>query len=96
MPMITSEKAVEKLKEEMVNRFSNFGFGFRVYQDLDGKGSSRLVLKLDKKSPHDETIESNGVCLFLDPTNSAQLKDLELDYIDGPTGGFVIKDNKKL
>ena len=94
--MMTSEKAVEKLKEELVTRISNVGLGFRVYQESDGVGGSRLALKLDKKSPCDETIESHGVRLFLDPLKFAQLKELELDYIDGPTGGFVLKDSQKL
>jgi Fe-S cluster assembly iron-binding protein IscA len=93
--MTASEKALEKLKEELVKRISSVGLGFRVYQDLDGSGIPKLALKLDKKSPNDETIEADGVRLFLDPISSSQLKDLELDYLEGPTGGFVLKNNNK-
>lgn len=93
--MIASEKASEKLKEELLNRFASTGLGFRVYQDSNGSGSSGLVLKLDKKGPDDETVESHGIRLFLSPDYSAQLKNLELDYVDGPTGGFILKDNPK-
>jgi Fe-S cluster assembly iron-binding protein IscA len=93
--MITSEKAIEKLKDEMINRVSHVGLGFRVYKDSAGEGSSRLALKLDNKCPDDETIESHGIRLFIDPFNAAQLKDLELDFIDGPTGGFILKNTKK-
>ncbi len=64
--MITSEKAAEKLKDELVTRISNVGLGFRVYQDTDGVDGSKLALKLDKKNSDDETIESQGVHLFLD------------------------------
>jgi Fe-S cluster assembly iron-binding protein IscA len=93
--MMTSEKAIEKLKDELINRVSHIGLGFRVYKELSGAGSSRLALKLDNRSPDDETIELHGIRLFIDPHNAAQLKDLELDYIDGPTGGFILKNNKK-
>jgi Fe-S cluster assembly iron-binding protein IscA len=92
--MITSDKAIEKLKEELINRVSHIGLGFRVYKDLTGEGSCRLALKIDTKGPDDETIESHGIRLFIDPYNAARLKDLELDYFDGPTGGFILKDNK--
>jgi Fe-S cluster assembly iron-binding protein IscA len=93
--MITSEKAIEKLKDELINRVSHVGLGFRVYTDSAGEGSSRLALKLDNQCPDDETIESHGIRLFIDPLNASHLKDLELDYSDGPTGGFILKDNKK-
>jgi Fe-S cluster assembly iron-binding protein IscA len=94
--MKTTEKAVEKLKEELVTRISNVGLGFRIYQGTDGVNGSKLALKLDKKNPNDETIESHGVHLFLDPRYSAQLRDLELDYVDGPTGGFILIDHQKV
>jgi Fe-S cluster assembly iron-binding protein IscA len=90
--MITSEKAGEKLKNELIARISRAGLGFRVYQEPDGDDRARLALKLDKKNSDDETIESNGVSLFLSPGYSSRLKDLELDYVDGPSGGFVLKD----
>jgi Fe-S cluster assembly iron-binding protein IscA len=93
--MITSEKAIEKLKDELINRVSHVGLGFRVYKDSAGPGSSRLALKLDNKCPDDETIESHGIRLFIDPFNAAQLKNQELDFIDGPTGGFILKNTKK-
>jgi Fe-S cluster assembly iron-binding protein IscA len=89
--MKPSDKAIEKLREEMLNRISNIGLGFRIYQDQDSSGSTKMALKLDKKSPDDETIESNGVYLYLDPEYSSQLKDLELDYDESPTGGFILK-----
>jgi Fe-S cluster assembly iron-binding protein IscA len=94
--MITSEKAIEKLKDELINRVSHVGLGFRVYKDSAGERSSRLALKLDNKCPDDETIESHGIRLYIDPHNSSQLKDMELDYVDGPTGGFILKDSKKV
>jgi Fe-S cluster assembly iron-binding protein IscA len=89
--MKPSEKAIEKLKEDLFNRFSNTGIGFRVLMDTKSTGVARLALKLDQKKPGDETMEYQGICLYLDPASSSHLKDLELDYIDGPTGGFVLK-----
>jgi Fe-S cluster assembly iron-binding protein IscA len=91
--MITSEKATEKLKEEMLNRFKKLGLGFRVYQDKEGENDSRLALKLDKINSDDEILDLQGVRLYLDPVIALKFKDLELDYIDGPSGGFIIKDH---
>ena len=92
--MRTSKKAIEKLKEELVNRFTSNGLGFRVCQDLHEPSNPKLALKLDTENPNDETIKSNGVKLFLDQTSSSNLRDFELDYIDGPAGGFVLRDSK--
>jgi Fe-S cluster assembly iron-binding protein IscA len=89
-PMVSSERAIEKLKDELVNRFSNLGIGFRVCQDQDSTGNPRLSLKLDKVSPEDEITEHLGVQLILDPANARKLSDMQLDYIDGPGGGFVL------
>jgi Fe-S cluster assembly iron-binding protein IscA len=90
--MITSMKAIEKLKEEMMSRFAKAGLGFRVYRDPNVEGEARLALKLDTKGPGDETIETQGMRLFVEPGYSLKLKNLELDYVDGPEGGFVLKD----
>jgi Fe-S cluster assembly iron-binding protein IscA len=90
--MIVSVKADEKLKEELITRFFNLGIGFRVFQVKDGQGNIRLALKLDKKSSDDETVESHGIYLLLDPVSGSQLKNLELDYLDGPSGGFILKE----
>jgi len=90
--MLTSEKAGEKLEEELVKRISNVDLGFRIYPDKEGITDSNLILKLDTKKPNDQTIKSYGVNIFLDLKYSSQLKHMELDYIEGPTGGFILKN----
>jgi len=94
--MKTSEKAIEKLKDEMVNRVSHIGLGFRVCKNTTEEGNSGLALKLDNRGPDDETIESHGIYLFIDSHSAAMLKDLELDYVDGPAGGFILKERKNI
>jgi Fe-S cluster assembly iron-binding protein IscA len=92
--MIPTNKAIDKLREEMINRLANAGLGFRVYQASNHTGDSRLALKIDKKGPEDETIEARGVQLFLDPVHSSMLKDVELDFDASPSGGFILKKNQ--
>lgn len=89
--MIPSAKAAEKLKEELLSRVSHAGLGFRVYNYPDDTGAPRLALKLDVKKPQDEIIDCHGVYLYLDQSQFSQLKTLELDYEESPTGGFVLK-----
>jgi Fe-S cluster assembly iron-binding protein IscA len=93
--MITSEKAVEKLKEEMIRRLGNVGLGFRICQDSDEAGICRLILKLDTKKQNDETVDVQGIRLFLDPCNSAQLKNLVLDYNEDISGCFILRENNQ-
>jgi hypothetical protein len=71
---------------------SNVSLGFRIYPDKEGMTDGKLILKPDTKKPYDQTIESHGVNIFLAPKYSGQLKYMELDYVEGPTGGFVLKN----
>jgi Fe-S cluster assembly iron-binding protein IscA len=94
--MLTSKKAGANLEKELIKRISNVGLGFRIYPDKEGNEGSKLILKLDTKKPYDQTIESHGVNIFLDPKYSRKLKNMELDYVEGPTGGFVLKEHSEV
>jgi Fe-S cluster assembly iron-binding protein IscA len=92
----TSKRAVKKLKDEMIQKCLNVGLGYRIIGKIPESGRTTLYMELDKEHSGDEVIMSDGIRLFLDPTNAALLKDYKLDFIDGPTSGFcLIKDKVK-
>lgn len=93
--MTTSEKAAEKLKNRLVQRCIDAGLGYRITGHPAESGSAILNMQLDKKRPGDEVLVSNGISFLLDPADASLFKDCELDYIDGPDGGFYLKDKNR-
>jgi iron-sulfur cluster assembly protein len=87
----TSNRAVEKLREQLVNKCLETGIGFRMLVSTDESGQAKFSIKLDRKHQGDEVIESNGVRVFLDPASAARISDYQLDYQDEPDGGFFLK-----
>jgi Fe-S cluster assembly iron-binding protein IscA len=90
----TSKRAAKKLKDEMVQKCLNVGLGYRIIGKIPESGRVMLYMELDKEHSGDEVIVSHGIRIFLDPTNAELLKDCELDFIDGPTGGFWLRNDK--
>lgn len=91
--MITvSDKAAEKLDEELIQRCLDAGLGFRVVNDNHEPGHTVFSIKLDKECPGDEVVTSHGIRIFLGPADAALLENCELDYLDEPTGGFCLKN----
>jgi Fe-S cluster assembly iron-binding protein IscA len=86
----TSERAAQKLKETLIHKWFDIGFGFRVMKDTNDSGAITCSIKLDNKHAGDQVIESHGIKVFLDPISAAQLRDWELDYRDEPSQGFLL------
>jgi Fe-S cluster assembly iron-binding protein IscA len=90
--MITaSERAVRKLKETIIQKWSDIGLGFRVLKDRDDPSGRNFSIKLDNKRADDEVIELYGIKVFVDSFIADQLKDFELDYFEEPAHGFFFK-----
>lgn len=87
--MTTTERAAQKLKEDLIRRFLDGGIGFRVISSGQDASHSDLSLKVDKESPDDMVVESHGIRLLLDPESAAALDQYELDYKDD-TGDFFV------
>jgi iron-sulfur cluster assembly protein len=88
--MTASERAAQKLKETLIRKWFDIGFGFRVMKDTNDSGATTCSIKLDNKRADDQVIESHGIKVFLDPISAAQLQDWELDYRDEPGQGFLL------
>jgi iron-sulfur cluster assembly accessory protein len=87
---LAAEKISELLTEE--NKLSA---GLRVF--VQGGGCSGfqygLMIEEGDASDVDQTIESNGVRLFVDPISVRYLKGAEVDFVDNLSGGgFTIKN----
>lgn len=92
MPMITaSDKAADKLREQLLDKCFEMGVGFRFQVTTDESGKSAFSIKLDKQHQEDESAQLNGVKVFMDPASASQIKDCQLDYLDEPDGGFILK-----
>ncbi len=92
--MVASDKAAEKLKDELIQKFLNAALGYRVACSTSESNNATFSIKLDKERPGDEVVVSHGIRILLDPVSVALLRDYELDYLDGPTGGFYLKNEK--
>ena len=70
--------------------------GLRVFVQGGGCSGFQYGLMIeegDAKTDADQTIESNGVRLFVDPISIRYLKGAEVDFVDTVTGGgFTIRN----
>lgn len=90
--MITvSTRAARKLNDWLVQRCLDAGLGCRIIGCIPESSHGIFNLQFDKEHPGDKVVVSHGIRIFLDPANATQLKDYELDYLDGPTAGFCLK-----
>lgn len=92
--MITTERAIEKLKADLINRFKETGLGFKVMHDENEPVQINLGITIDHASEMDQVIEADGIRFFLDPPLAAMLDDYELDYTDDIPGGFYLKKHE--
>ena len=88
---IAAEKAKEILKAE-----GKEGWGLRVFIHGSGCCGPSYGMDLDEKaSEGDETIEKNGLKVFVDKDASASLSSKEIDFIKTEQGeGFVINGDE--
>jgi len=93
--MITTERATEKLKSDLINRFHENGLGFKVMPGDEVPIQVNLGITINRASKGDQVIEANGIRIFLDSSLVDMLDDYELDYGDEIPGGFYLKRYKK-
>ena len=86
--MTISEKAAQKLRDDLIKRFLDAGLGFRVASD----GYEHISIGIDRKGDKDKVLETSGILVIADSSAAALLTRYELDYIEGPDGGFCLKD----
>jgi Fe-S cluster assembly iron-binding protein IscA len=85
-----STRAVDKLKEELIQKCLDAGIGFRIMVDFDKEGKIVSNMRFDRQQQDDMVIDLGGVKLFSDRSSIAQVKDYHLDYLDNPDGGFFL------
>lgn len=88
-------KAAEKLREVMKDDNKDPEKDtLRVFVQGGGCSGFQYGLTLNEENnPADIHFESNGIKIVVDPISISYLKDTEVDYIDGSTGGgFSIKN----
>jgi iron-sulfur cluster assembly accessory protein len=88
---IAAEKAKEILKAE-----GKEGWGLRVFIHGAGCCGPSYGMDIDEKaSEGDETVEKNGLKVFVDKEASVSLSEKEIDYVKTEQGeGFVINGNE--
>lgn len=93
--MDISEKAAQKLKDNLLHRFSNFGVGFRIAK-VDSKNvQPTLDIKVDRKQPGDKIIDSYGIRIFIDPSTATTLENSELDLDENNDTLYIRNPMKK-
>ena len=89
-----SSRAVERLREELLQKCFQADIGFRVLVTSE-PGKATFSIKFDRQRRGDEVIDSGGVKVFLDASSAAQIKGYQVDYHDEPGGGFFLKIAQK-
>lgn len=87
----TSNKAAKRLREQLIDKCFEAGIGFRILVNASEPGKTTFDIKLDRQHQGDEVMESNSVKVFLDPASAARIGEYQLDYLDEPDGGFVLR-----
>ena len=90
-----STTAASKINELLAEEGKS-GSGLRVFVQGGGCSGFQYGLMIeegDAKTDADQTIESNGVRLFVDPISVRYLKGAEVDFVDSLAGGgFTIRN----
>jgi len=86
-----SDKALNKLQEWLAHKYFETGIGFRILTSTNKFGELRYGMKLDRQCQGDEVAELNGIKLLLDPASTGEFTNCELDYVDEPDSGFVLR-----
>ena len=89
-----STRAADRLKEELIQKCLDAGFGFRILIATDGNGKVLSSMKFDRQRRGDAVIDLGGVKLFSDPANVSRVKDYHLEYLDYPDSGFFLVKQK--
>ncbi|MEK6630115.1 MAG: iron-sulfur cluster insertion protein ErpA [Acidobacteriota bacterium] len=88
-----SPSAATKIQELLSEEQKNTS-GLRVFVQGGGCSGFQYGLMIeDNPGPGDQSIESNGVKLFVDPISVRYLTGAEVDFVDNVTGGgFTIRN----
>lgn len=88
-----SSSAATKISE-LLTEEQKPASGLRVFVQGGGCSGFQYGLMIeDAPGPGDQSFESNGVKLFIDPISARYLSGAEVDFIDSVTGGgFTIKN----
>jgi iron-sulfur cluster insertion protein len=93
-PQITvTEAAATKIKELLAEEGKSDS-GLRVFVQGGGCSGFQYGLMIEEGTGvGDQSFESNGVRLYVDPVSVSYLKGAEVDFVDTITGGgFTIKN----
>jgi len=90
--MVTiSNKAAQRLREQLLHRCLETGIGFRMLINAGEPGKATFSIKLDRQDQRDKVIDLGGVKVFFDPSITGQISEYQLDYQDEPDSGFFLK-----
>lgn len=92
--LTASNKAIEKLQQKLVAACSEMGIGFKIFAQTDESGKENFNIKIAKQPRGDEVLDLHSIKMFLDPASTAKLENYELDYLDEPDGGFLLRNRK--
>lgn len=86
-----SDSAAEKAKE-ILKAEGKEGWGLRIFVQGSSCCGPSYGMDIDEKAAAgDETVEKNGLKVFVNKETSASLADKEIDYVSNDRGeGFVI------
>jgi iron-sulfur cluster insertion protein len=95
-PLINVTEAAAGKIRELLNEEGKTESGLRVFVQGGGCSGFQYGLMIEEgeaKTEADQTIESNGVRLFVDPISVRYLKGAEVDFVDSLAGGgFTIRN----
>jgi iron-sulfur cluster insertion protein len=88
-----TEAAASKIKDLLAEE-SKSDSGLRVFVQGGGCSGFQYGLMIEENGGvGDQTFESNGIKLYVDPVSLSYLKGAEVDFVDTITGGgFTIKN----
>jgi iron-sulfur cluster insertion protein len=88
-----TESAASKIKDLLAEE-SKSDSGLRVFVQGGGCSGFQYGLMIEENGGvGDQTFESNGIKLYVDPVSLSYLKGAEVDFVDTITGGgFTIKN----
>ena len=90
-----SDTAAEKAKE-ILKAEGKEGWGLRVFVHGSGCCGPNYGMDINEKaSEGDETVEKNGLKVFVDKEASSSLSNKEIDYVKNAQGeGFIINSDE--
>ena len=88
MAVTLTEKAAKQVQKHLTSRGS--GLGLRVAVKTSGCSGLAYTLEfVDDSAPEDQSFESFGVTVLVDPKSLAYLEGTELDFVrEGMSEGF--------